>query len=203
MRVTVRPEQVREAFAQVRDNPAFAESARCVDRGELPAEMMQAFCLRPDLLDAFGRVSDVLYPGGIVERDVKELIILEASRLNACQFCYNAHVHIARELGISDEPARLLDNPDAMTERQRLAVDYTAAMMADSNTVSDELFDRLRAAYSEPEIIELTLMVGYINTLNMFNNALRVTYRGDYDTTPVIDQAKRAVSRVSDSRTVR
>lgn len=192
MRVTVKPDQVREAFSQVRDNPAFAESARCVGRGELPAEMIQAFCLRPDLLDAFGRVSSVLYPGGIVERDVKELIILEASRLNACQFCYNAHVHIARELGVSDKPARLLESPGDMTKRQRLAVAYTAAMMADSNKVSDELFDQLREAYTEAEIIELTLMVGYINTLNMFNNALRVTYRGDYDASPLTDKAQRS-----------
>lgn len=181
MRVTVEPQQIREAFEGVRDNPAFAESASCVDRGQMPVEMIQAMCLRPDILRAFGEVSDVLYPGGIVERDVKELIILEASRLNACQFCFTTHQHIARELGVSDEPAKLLDTPASMNERQRLAVEYTGAMMADSNKVSNDLFDRLRSAFSEPEIVELTLMVGYINTLNMFNNALRVTYHGEYD----------------------
>ena len=29
--------------------------------------------------------------------------------------------------------------------------------------------------------MELTFLVGFINMLNMFNNLLQVTYRGEYD----------------------
>jgi alkylhydroperoxidase family enzyme len=52
--------------------------------------------------------------------------------------------------------------------------------MADSNRVSDELFAQVRATFSEPEIVELTFLIGFINMLNLFNNALRVTYRDEY-----------------------
>lgn len=180
MRVQVSPEKVRESFQQVAENPAFAESAQCVRTGRAPAEMIQAMCLRPELLAAFGELSNAVYPGGIVERDLKELVILEASRLNACQFCVNSHIWIARSLGVADDPVRRLDEPQEQTERQRLALEYTRAAMADSNRVPDTLVARLRTAFTDPELVELTFLIGYINTLNLFNNCLRIEYRADY-----------------------
>jgi len=41
------------------------------------------------------------------------------------------------------------------------------------------MFDQLREHYSEAEIVELTFLIGYINMLNWFNNALQVEYRGE------------------------
>ncbi len=46
----------------------------------------------------------------------------------------------------------------------------------------DEFFERLKAQFSEPEIVELTFLIGFINMLNLFNNCLQVTYHGEYDT---------------------
>ena len=33
---------------------------------------------------------------------------------------------------------------------------------------------------SDAEIVELTFLIGFINMLNMFNNALEVRYHGEY-----------------------
>jgi alkylhydroperoxidase family enzyme len=38
----------------------------------------------------------------------------------------------------------------------------------------------MRAAFTEPEIVEITFLVGYINMLNLFNNSLGVRYSGEY-----------------------
>ena len=38
----------------------------------------------------------------------------------------------------------------------------------------------IHAAFSDPELVELTFLVGYINLLNLFNNSLNVRYHGDY-----------------------
>ncbi|MDZ4753970.1 MAG: carboxymuconolactone decarboxylase family protein [Phycisphaerae bacterium] len=183
MRVTPTTPQIRAAFDAVRHSPAFAESSKLFDGGRLPVEMTQAMSLRPELLQAFGAMSEAVYPGGVVERRVKELIILEASRTNQCQFCTASHVSIAQMLGIGDEsgdPLRLLDRPELMNDRERLAVDYTRAAQRDANRIPAQLFDDLRAHYTEPEIVELTAMIGLITMLNMFNNCLQVTYRGEY-----------------------
>ena len=181
MRVTVTPQQLRAAFEPVKDQPDFAESCALVDRGRLPVEMIQAMALRPEILAAFGEFGSCVYPGGLLERSIKELVIIEASRANACQFCTDSHVVVAKMLGISDDPLKALRDPDSLRPRERLAVEYTRAAMADSNRIPNELFDRLKADFSEPEIVELTFLIGFINMLNLFNNALQVTYHGEYD----------------------
>ena len=180
MRVTVTPEQIRAAFEPVKHHPDFAESGAIFEKGHLPAEMIQAMCLRPEILAAFGQFGSCVYPGGQLERSVKELVIIEASRVNACQFCLDSHVAVARMLGISDDPIQALDRPETLSPREQLAVEYTRAATADSNRVPDELFERLRGAFSEPEIVELTFLIGFINMLNLFNNALQIRYRGEF-----------------------
>lgn len=182
MRVKVSVEHVRAVFGGVAHDPSLAESRALADQGRLPVEMLQAMSLRPELLRAFAGFGEALYPGGLLERSVKELVILEASRANACQFCTESHVAMIRRLGIAAEPLAALDDAEARTGRERLALEYTRAAMHDSNRVPDELFDRLKRQFSEPEIVELTFLIGFINMLNLFNNCLQVRYDDDYAT---------------------
>lgn len=179
MRVQVTPEHVQTAFAAVRDDPSMAESRALAAGGLLPVEMLQAMSLRPEILRAFAGMGEGVYPGGLLERPLKERVILESSRANACQFCTDSHVALMRQLGISADPLASLSDAN-LPERERLALDYTRAVMRDSNRVPDELFARLHATFTDPEIVELTFLIGFINMLNLFNNALGVTYRGDY-----------------------
>lgn len=181
MRVHPTPSQISATFRSVADSPVFAESAALVAAGGRPVEMLQAMALRPELLRGFAALSEAVYPGGIVEREVKELVILESSRRNRCQFCAESHISIARALGMSEEPMGLLDEAEHLPLRQRLAVQYTRAAQADSNNIPHELVEELKAAFSEPELVELTAMIGLIAMLNMFNNCLDVRYRGEYE----------------------
>lgn len=180
MRVTVSPEHVRATFGAVADDPSFDESRGLAERGRLPVEMLQAMSLRPELLRAFAGFGDALYPGGLLERPVKELVILESSRANECQFCTSSHVALIRRLGIASQPFDALDDAAGRTERERLALEYTRVAMRDSNRVPDVLFERLKQLFTEPEIVELTFLIGFINMLNLFNNCLQVRYHDDY-----------------------
>ena len=181
MRVTVSPDQIRDAFEAVKDDPSFDESRGLWERGRPPVEMIQAMCLRPEILRAFAGFGGSVYPGGMLERRVKELVIITASRTNECQFCLNSHVDLVRIEGIAADPIRLLDDePAEMSERERLAVEYTRAAMADSNSIPDQLGARLNEAFSDAELVELTFVIGYINMLNLFNNCLGIRYHGEY-----------------------
>jgi AhpD family alkylhydroperoxidase len=149
MRVTVSPEQIRSAFEAVKDDPSFDESRGLWERGRPPVEMIQAMCLRPEILRAFAGFGGAVYPGGVLERRVKELVIITASQRNQCQFCTESH-------------------------------EYTRAAMADSNRIPDDLDNRLHQQFTDPELVELTFLIGYITMLNLFNNLLGVRYHGDY-----------------------
>jgi alkylhydroperoxidase family enzyme len=68
-----------------------------------------------------------------------------------------------------------------LSEREKIAIQYTEVVTRDSNRVTDELFQQLKLHFSEPEIVELTFLIGFINMLNRFNNALGIRYHGEYE----------------------
>lgn len=180
MRVTVTPEQIQAAFEAVKDDPSFDESRGLWERGHAPVEMLQAMCLRPEILQAFAGFGGSVYPGGLLERRIQELVIITSSARNDCQFCTNAHVDIVDIWDIVDQPLALIEEPAALPARECLAIDYTKAVLTDSNAVPESLSRELRAHFTDPEVVELTFLIGYINLLNLFNNALGVRYNGEY-----------------------
>lgn len=180
MRVTVSPEQIRSAFEAVKDDPSFDESRTLWEHGRPPVEMIQAMCLRPEILRAFAGFGGSVYPGGILERRVKELVIITASTTNDCQFCTHSHCDLVSIGGILEAPLELVAQPDDLAPRERLAVEYTRAVMHDSNHIPEALWTEMRAAFTEPDLVEITFLVGYINMLNLFNNSLGVRYSGEY-----------------------
>jgi AhpD family alkylhydroperoxidase len=180
MRVTVTPDQIRTAFEAVKDDPSFDESRGLWERGRPPVEMIQAMCLRPEILRAFAGFGNSVYPGGLLERRVKELVIITASQANECQFCTYSHCDLVSIANILDEPLTLVAQPESLAPRERLAVDYTRTAMADSNRIPESLMSRLKDEFSDPELVELTFLIGYINMLNLFNNCLQVSYNGEY-----------------------
>ena len=180
MHVTVTDDQIRDAFVAVKDDPSFDESRGLWERGRRPVEMIQAMCLRPELLRAFAGFGSCVYPGGLLERRVKELVIIAASAANDCQFCTNSHCDLVHIADIVDEPLAKVADPSTLATRERLAVEYTKAAMADSNHVPAPLMDALKATFSDPELVELAFLVGFINMLNLFNNGLGIRYSGEY-----------------------
>ena len=180
MRVTVTPAQVQAAFEAVKDDPSFDESRGLWERGQPPVEMIQAMCLRPEILRAFAGFGGSVYPGGILERRVKELVIITASQRNDCQFCTNSHCDLVDIGDIVSEPLVVIEQPAVLPPRERLAIEYTRAAMTDSNRVPDTLMAAMSAHFSDPELVELSFLIGYINMLNLFNNLLHVRYHGEY-----------------------
>ena len=180
MRVTVSGEQIRSAFAAVKDDPSFDESRGLWERGLPPVEMIQAMCLRPEILRAFAGFGGCVYPGGLLERRIKELVIITSSHANECQFCTSSHCDLVDIAGIVDDPLGVIGQADALVPRERVAIAYTRAVMADSNHLPDPLARELHEQFTDAEIVELTFLIGYINMLNLFNNALGIRYHGEY-----------------------
>ncbi len=63
-------------------------------------------------------------------------------------------------------------------ERERAAVAYAEAMTITGRAVTGELFARVRAHFSETEIVELTAAVALENFRSKFNVALGIEAQG-------------------------
>jgi alkylhydroperoxidase family enzyme len=99
--------------------------------------MIQAMCLRPDILRAFAGFGDCVYPGGLLERRVKELVIITASKANECQFCTDAHCGLVEIADIVQDPLVVIEDPHTLAPRERRAIEYTRAAMADSKAIPE------------------------------------------------------------------
>ena len=179
MRIKTNPKQLAKAFESLEHNDSFQEISAILKNGGQPHDMVTAMATYPPLLEAMETLGNAVYPGGSLPRELKELIILQSSINNSCQFCTNSHIDIAKGLGISDDPVKMLQNTNNLKPEYAVAIDYLNAIFEGSNRIPDEMFKRLRAHFTEAEIVELTFLTGYINMLNWFNNALQVEYRGE------------------------
>ncbi len=83
--------------------------------------------------------------------------------------------------GASEEKVRQVERAaesDLYSERERAALAYAEAMTVTGRKVTDELFARVRAHFSEPEIVELTAAVALENFRSKFNSALGIEAQG-------------------------
>jgi len=63
---------------------------------------------------------------------------------------------------------------DTLEPGWRAALDYADAIHRSGHDVTDELYGRLRAAWDEGQIVEITLVIGMTEYFNRFNDSLRV-----------------------------
>ena len=66
----------------------------------------------------------------------------------------------------------------AFSEVERVALEYAERMTYTGQKVDDALFARLRAQFSEPQIVELTAAIALENFRSKFNPALGVESQG-------------------------
>jgi len=113
-----------------------------------------------------------------------DLINIRASQINGCAFCLDMHCKEAKIHG--EQELRLYhiaiwrESP-LFSDAEKAALEWTEAVTKISpEGVSDEMYDRVRAHFSETQISELTFAVGAINLWNRLNISFR-TAPGSYD----------------------
>jgi uncharacterized peroxidase-related enzyme len=105
-----------------------------------------------------------------------EIAIVVVSKLNECHYCVAHHKPFLAVEGLSSSAIdRLLDpdNPE-LDDVDRLVVEYAQAAWETPNRIRDSLFDRLRAHFTEAQIVELTLRITLCGFFNRFNDALQI-----------------------------
>jgi len=118
-----------------------------------------------------------LRASGTVKRRYLELAIVAVSKLNECHYCVAHHKPMLMVEGLSSAGVdRILDYGDhpEFDEVDRLVVEYTIAVTNTPQSIRDALFDRLRAQFSEAQIVELTLRIALCGFFTRFNDALQI-----------------------------
>ena len=112
---------------------------------------------------------------------IANLVELRAAAVIGCPWCLDFVSALARSHGVTEQQLRDLHrwaDSDAFDEQESLALAYADAMTATPLTVTDELVDQLRAAFSTAQVVELTAFIALENQRSRFNHALGITSQG-------------------------
>lgn len=107
-----------------------------------------------------------------LEPALRSLIKVRASQLNSCAYCIDMHTKDARVEGETEQRLYGLNawkETPYYNDRERAALEWTEhlTLIAEKN-VPDDLYARMKAVFSEAEIVSLTLAVVQINAWNRF-----------------------------------
>jgi hypothetical protein len=97
--------------------------------------------LRPPIAAAYETTRRTVLEGGIVDRATKDLC--------------------ARYLSEDDQVVAHSDDPARFDERERAALAWTHAIAWDDAKADDELWARLHASFTEPELVELGYSIAF------------------------------------------
>ena len=106
-----------------------------------------------------------------------ELVLVTVSRLNECTYCVSHHTPNLKLNDVSDQAAlNVLDyeNQAEFDEVDKLVIEYAIEVTQRWNYVRDEIFDRLRAHFSDEQIVELTWRTALCGAFNRFNDVLQL-----------------------------
>jgi AhpD family alkylhydroperoxidase len=112
-----------------------------------------------------------------LEAPLLELVRLRASQLNGCAYCVDMHSRDARQAGETEQRLYALPvwgETPFFTDRERAALELTEAMTRLSDgPVTDELFARTAADFTEVELAELIWTITVINAWNRLGATAR------------------------------
>ncbi|MFN8052006.1 MAG: hypothetical protein U0Q22_11240 [Acidimicrobiales bacterium] len=120
--------------------------------------------LVPGIGPAASRFSQAVYERSTLELDAFEAARLRMAQINGCLFCKDWRTERDGITVDDDFPQRVehwADEPgEALSPRARLAAEFSERFALDHHGIDDAFWERLRAEFTDAELVELTMCLG-------------------------------------------
>lgn len=130
---------------------------------------LNPYAAAPKTMELVAAIEPQIVASGI-DPALIELVKTRASQINGCAFCIHMHTKDARAHGETEERLYLLNawrESPLYTDKERAALAWTEALTLVSEThAPDDVYDEVRKHFSEAETVNLTVLIGVINTWN-------------------------------------
>lgn len=107
---------------------------------------------------------------------LRELAYLMASKVNQCEYCIHYHTLAAKRHGVTEEQIDEMDRywgSEAFSDTEKSVLKFADELTRDCN-VDKNLLNRMKADFTEPQLVELAMTIGMANMINRFNIAFKV-----------------------------
>jgi len=115
--------------------------------------------LRPAMAVGAGALADAVYEKSELPARVREAARMRVAARNECQVCLGWRDERLAAEGVDEQlyGSVLIDDLDALSEREALAVRYADLFATDHLAIDDALMAEMRSAFDDDEILDLTL----------------------------------------------
>ena len=142
-----------------------------------PGDWWTVFAQVPDALDHAGR-GFLFYrsPDRRLDPQLRELAQTRVGWTRASRFVFSQHCKSCRTEGIPEEKIAAIPHwqvADCFSPAERAVLAYTDALVYDGGRVADGVFEALRRALDEEQIIELTYIAAMYEMHAVMSRALR------------------------------
>jgi len=143
-------------------------------------EPMEIWAYQPKMMMAMGKFNRALRKRNSVDERLRNLVELKGAQMIGCEFCVDLGSQICRNSGLSDDELLALSNyrsSELFSDREKVALEYTAAVMRTPVEVTDELFVRMTEHFTEKQLVEITAFLTLVN-LHRFSAAFAIGSAG-------------------------
>src|ERR1700728_3892267 len=118
------------------------------------ADAVQIWSLQPELGAAATRFVHAAYNKSILPTRVREAARTRVAQLNDCTVCLAFRADTVTAQGLDEDFYGAVGSSDdaALTEQERLAVEYAERFAIDHASIDDRFVERLRGSFTDPEI---------------------------------------------------
>jgi AhpD family alkylhydroperoxidase len=141
----------------------------------------RALAQRPEIFVAYLPYLRAVAGPGVLDQRLKELVQVRVVVLNRCLYSTSHRVRSAKAAGVPEEDVVAAARGESADAREQLALNLAEILTLAPPAVgySDapqlappEMLERLRAAFSEPELVELVAAIGLWNALARFHRVM-------------------------------
>lgn len=155
-----------------------------------PINLHRQLVHSPGMARAFGTMGQYIRHGSTLDPRLRELAILQVGWTARSPYEWSHHVKIGFDFGVTEADVRALiadsagaDTALGATERAVLAA---ARYLTTEATLTDALFDALRPHFSDTDLVELLVVIGFYAGVVRVLASLGIDVEPEYQ--PYLDQ---------------
>lgn len=163
--------------------PEVAEtlSRTLADDDGIPLNIFRTLAYHPRLLKRFNALGGLFLVHGEIPARERELVVLRTAWRSGSEYEWGQHVVIGRRTGLTDEEITRLTRPD---QENRWSAADTALLrftdeLLDTADVGPEAWQAQRERWSDAQLVELMMLVGFYRMVAGFLKTARIRQEDD------------------------
>jgi len=164
-----------------------------------PLNIFRMLAHAEKLMRGFGQLGSAILGRATLDPRLRDLAILRVARRSPAAYEWQQHVPIARATGASETEIAALERDDCdapcFGARERALLRFTDELLA-APRASDDALAAMRAAFSDEELCEVILTVGYYMMVARFLETTGVDLEtgggNDATVTAMLDRLRRS-----------